>query len=114
MGTENYADYLAAIRDPGVVLAMIEDYRAGLGPDRAADEADRDAGHTISCPTTVVWSTEDDMETLYGDPLQVWRPWTTTLAGRRIHSGHHMAEEAPTELSDVLLEALSSPTERTQ
>jgi len=112
MGDDNYADYLTAIHDPNVVLAMIEDYRAGLGPDRAADEADRAAGHTISCPTTVAWSTLDDMETLYGDPLQVWRPWTTTLAGRSIHSGHHMAEQVPNELADLLLEALSPSTDQ--
>lgn len=112
MGNDNYADYLAAIHNPNVVLAMIEDYRAGLGPDRTADEADRDAGRTISCPTTVAWSTLDDMETLYGDPLQVWCPWTTTLAGRRINSGHHMAEQAPTEVADLLLEALSQPADR--
>ncbi len=112
MGNDNYADYLAAIHNPNVVRAMIEDYRAGLGPDRAADAADCDAGHTISCPTTVAWSTFDDMETLYGDPLQVWCPWTTTLAGRRINSGHHMAEQAPTEVADLLLEALSQPADR--
>lgn len=106
MGIDNYADYQAAIHNPNVVQAMIEDYRAGLGPDRAADEADRDAGRTITCPTTVAWSTHDDMETLYGDPLRIWQPWTTALSGRRIHSGHHMAEQAPNELAELLLEAL--------
>jgi len=75
-------------------------------------QADRAAGHTISCPTTVAWSTLDDMETLYGDPLQVWRPWTTTLAGRSIHSGHHMAEQVPNELADLSLEALSPSTDQ--
>lgn len=88
---------------------MIEDYRAGLGPYRAADEADRDAGHRITCPTTVAWSTHDDMETLYGDPLRVWQPWTTILSGRRIHSGHHMAEQAPAELVEFQLDALVPP-----
>lgn len=107
MGYGNYADYLAAIGDPDVVRAMIEDYRAGLGPDRAADEADRAAGRTITCPTTVAWSTRDDMEALYGDPLLVWRSWTTALAGRRIDSGHHMAEQAPTELANLIRDALA-------
>ncbi len=112
MGTDNYADYQTAIHDPNVVLAMIEDYRAGLGADRAADEADRATGRTITCPTTVAWSTLDDMENLYGDPLRVWRPWTAALSGRRVHSGHHMAEQAPNELAELLLEALL-PVRRT-
>ena len=104
MGAENYGDYLTAIRDPAVVLAMIEDYRAGLGVDRAADDADRDQGRRISCPTLVAWSTHDDMETLYGDVLDVWRPWANDLDGHAIVSGHHMAEQAPVEVATAIVD----------
>lgn len=38
MGAENYADHQQAIRDPATVRAMLEDYRAGLTVDRAADQ----------------------------------------------------------------------------
>lgn len=41
MGADNYADYRHAIHDPAVVVAMLEDYRAGLGADRDADDTDR-------------------------------------------------------------------------
>ena len=99
MGEENWADYMAAIHDPDTVLAMCEDYRAGLGPDRAADDADRAAGRTLSCPTRVLWTTRDDMEELYGDVLAVWRPWAADLSGGPIESGHHVAEEAPGPLA---------------
>jgi haloacetate dehalogenase len=102
MGEENWADYQAAIHDPATVLAMCEDYRAGLGPDRAADDADRAAGRRISCPVRVVWSTRDDMEALYGDVLAVWRPWTDDLTGAPIESGHHLAEEAPGPLAEQI------------
>jgi haloacetate dehalogenase len=98
MGEENYADYLRAIRDPEVVHAMMEDYRAGLGIDRAHDDADRAAGRRVECPMLVLWATKDDMEELYVDPLEVWRPWATDLRGGAIESGHHMAEEAPEAL----------------
>jgi haloacetate dehalogenase len=98
MGEENYADYLRAIRDPEVVHAMMEDYRAGLGIDRAHDDADRAAGRRVECPVLVLWATKDEMEELYGDPLEVWRPWATDLRGRAIESGHHLAEEAPEAL----------------
>jgi haloacetate dehalogenase len=95
MGEENHADYLRAIHDPEVVHAMLEDYRAGLGIDRGHDEADRAAGVRVQCPVLVMWATQDDMEELYGDPLEVWRAWADDLRGARIESGHHMAEEAP-------------------
>ncbi len=107
MGAENYADYRRAIHDPATVRAMLEDYRAGLGVDRAADDADRAAGRRISCPTLVLWSTRDDMGELYGDLPAVWRPWVAgTLDGFPIDSGHHMAEDAPEELAAALLDFL--------
>jgi len=102
MGVDNYADYRRAIHDPATVAAMLEDYRAGVGVDRAADDADRAAGRRITSPTLVVWSTRDDLEQLYGDVLAVWRPWTTDLHGGPIDSGHHMAEDAPDELARQL------------
>ena len=92
MGVENYADYHSAIHDPATVHAMIEDYRAGLGIDREADDADRAAGRTISCPTLVAWSAHDDLPKLYGDVLDIWRTWADDVQGAVIDSGHHMAE----------------------
>jgi haloacetate dehalogenase len=102
MGEENYEDYLRAINDPATVHAMCEDYRAGLGLDREHDDADRRAGRRLACPVLVAWSTRDDLEQLYGDPLAVWRPWADDLSGARIESGHHMAEEAPDALAHEL------------
>ncbi len=110
MGERNYTDYLASIRDPVVVRAMVEDYRAGLGVDRAADDADRAAGRRLVCPTLVAWSTDDDMEDLYGDVLAVWRPWAQDLAGVAISSGHHMPEQAPGDLAAALITHLAAPT----
>ncbi|MGY1804940.1 alpha/beta fold hydrolase [Blastococcus sp. SYSU D00922] len=104
MGPENHADHLAAINDPATVHAMVEDYRAGLGVDRAAEEADRAAGRRVACPTLVLWSARDDLEDLHGDPRSIWAGWTTDLrGGGAIDSGHHMAEEAPEELVAALL-----------
>jgi haloacetate dehalogenase len=104
MGEENHADHLAAIHDPDTVRAMLEDYRAGLGVDRAADEADRAAGRRITCPTLVLWSSRDDLEELFGDPRWIWADWAADLrGGRPIDSGHHMAEDAPDELVAALV-----------
>ncbi|MBJ7454207.1 MAG: alpha/beta hydrolase [Blastococcus sp.] len=108
MGEENHADHLAAIRDPATVHAMVEDYRAGLGVDRAAEEADRAAGRRVACPTLVLWSARDDLEQLHGDPRRIWAGWTTDLrGGGPIDSGHHMAEEAPEELAAALVPFLA-------
>ncbi|MCE0765257.1 alpha/beta hydrolase [Pseudonocardia kujensis] len=103
MGEEAYAEYRAAIHDPATVHAMLEDYRAGLGVDRAHEEADRAAGRRLRCPVLVLWSTRDDMEYLYGDPLTIWRDWADDVRGHGIESGHHMAEEAPDDLARALL-----------
>jgi haloacetate dehalogenase len=103
MGEENHADHLAAIRDPNTVRAMLEDYRAGLGVDRAAEESDRAAGRRVTCPTLVLWSARDDLEELHGDPREIWAGWAADLrGGGSIDSGRHMAEDAPDELVAAL------------
>jgi haloacetate dehalogenase len=102
MGADNYADFRRAIENPVTVRAMLEDYRAGLGVDRAADDADRAAGRKIGCPTLVAWSRHDDLEYLYGDVLEIWRDWADDLRGAVIDSGHHMAEQAPDQLATEL------------
>jgi haloacetate dehalogenase len=111
MGAENYADYRNAIHDPDTVRAMLEDYRAGLGLDRAADDADRAAGRRITCPTLVAWSSRDVMEDLYGDVLAIWRSWADKLRGAIIDSGHHVAEEAPGQLVVELIKLFKNSTE---
>ncbi|WP_439380570.1 alpha/beta fold hydrolase [Amycolatopsis lexingtonensis] len=102
LGEENFADFHRAIHDPATVTAMLEDYRAGLGVDRAHDDADQAAGRRITCPALVLWSSDDDLEDLYGDVLGVWRSWTTDLRGHAIKSGHHMAEDNPEALAAAL------------
>ncbi|MGY1709721.1 alpha/beta fold hydrolase [Geodermatophilus sp. SYSU D00758] len=103
MGAGNHDDYRRAIHDPATVVAMLEDYRAGLGVDRAADDADRRAGRRIACPVLILWSTRDDMERLYGDVPAVWQAWADDVRGAPVESGHHMAEEAPDDLAERLV-----------
>jgi haloacetate dehalogenase len=108
MGEEAFADFRRAIHDPATVHAMCEDYRAGLGIDRAADDADRRAGRRVACPVLVLWAARDDLEDLYGDVLGVWSGWAADLRGGRLDCGHHMAEEAPEELAAELRSFLAS------
>ncbi|MGI5160275.1 alpha/beta fold hydrolase [Microbispora sp. CA-102843] len=110
MGRENHADVAEAVADPRVRHAMCEDYRAGLGVDRAADDADRAAGRRITSPLLVLWGAKDDVAELYDhDVLGVWRPWATDLSGHALDTGHHMMEEAPDLLTEALLDFLPRP-----
>jgi haloacetate dehalogenase len=102
MGSENYADFLAAIQNPDTVRGMLEDYRAGPAIDRFHDEADRELGRTLQCPLLCLWSEGDDLPELYGDVLDVWKPWAPDRRGHAIDSGHHMAEEAPEAVARAL------------
>ena len=102
MGRENFEDYRRAIHDPATVHAMVEDYRAGLGIDRAADDADRAVRRTVGVPVLVLWGVRDDIEELWGNPLDIWREWADDVRGYAIDSGHHMAEEIPEQLATEL------------
>ncbi|HEX2312809.1 MAG TPA: alpha/beta hydrolase [Thermomonospora sp.] len=106
MEPEAWEDYQAAIHDPATVHAMMEDYRAGLGIDRAHDDADRAAGRRVTAPTLVVWAARDDLEDLYGDPVAVWREWADDVRGQVVDCGHHIAEEAPGRLAEALTDFL--------
>lgn len=106
MGEAAFGELTQALLDPGTVRAMLEDYRAGLGVDRDHEDADRVAGRRVTCPTLLLWSSRDDLERLYGDPLAVWAPWAEDLRGRSIDSGHHMAEENPEDVARALVDFL--------
>ncbi|GAA3241953.1 alpha/beta fold hydrolase [Nonomuraea helvata] len=108
MGQENYDEWREATRQPEVVRAMLEDYRAGLAVDRHDEEADHAAGKRVTCPLLVLWSLRDDLEELHGDPVAIWREWATDVRGHGIDSGHHMAEEAPEALATALSDFFSA------
>ena len=61
---ENYADVAAAVSRPAVQHAMCEDYRAGLGVDRDADDADCHAARQVHQRLLVVWGAKDDVSAL--------------------------------------------------
>lgn len=109
MGAEAYIDYKDAIHDPNVVHGMLEDYRAGLAIDQLHDADDRKAGRRVACPTLALWSARDDLGALYGNVLDVWRPWTTELKGQPIDCGHHMVEEAADAVAAAVMAFLREP-----
>jgi haloacetate dehalogenase len=93
---EAVADYVRCLRDPGVVHAICEDYRAGATCDRALDDADRAAGRRIACPVQVLWAGRGALSSWY-DTLAVWGEWADDVTGEAIDCGHFITEERPDE-----------------
>jgi len=87
-------EYQRAFRNPDVIRATCEDYRAGATVDVEDDAADR-GRRWIRCPVLVLWGgAEADPG---WDPIAIWRGWATDVRGHGIPSGHFLPEEAPAE-----------------
>jgi haloacetate dehalogenase len=103
---EALAEYERCLRDPRVIHAICEDYRAGATFDLALDEADRGT-RKISCPVLVLWGEKGPLGRL--DPLAVWGTWADDVRGGPLPCGHHLPEEAPEETYAALRGFLSRP-----
>jgi haloacetate dehalogenase len=90
--------YVDALRDPSVVHAICEEYRAAVTIDRTQDREDRSAGRRIECTTLVLWAEGGSVDTWYegdGGPLELWRVWTRSVTGRALPGGHFFPEANP-------------------
>lgn len=88
------AHYLDACRQ--AVPSIVADYRASATIDVDHDRVDRDAGHQLRMPVTVL---QQD----WGFPgEQLWRGWAPKLDHRTVTCGHFMAEEDPKLVAAVL------------
>lgn len=99
---EARADYLAALRLPGAVEAICEDYRAAATIDLEHDRASRAAGQRIACPLLVLWGAKGKVGQWYR-PIEVWRDYARgPVGGGGVNSGHYLPEEAPAEVLAAL------------
>ncbi len=96
---------------PERIHASCEDYRAGAGPDRAADEADLAEGRRLAGPVLVLVA--DRFVGRNGlDPVR--QAWTGTFAPENttfemVPSGHFVAEENPGATLPILERFLAGP-----
>ncbi|WP_419896391.1 alpha/beta fold hydrolase [Roseomonas sp. USHLN139] len=100
---EARADYLAALRQPGTVVSICEDYRAAISIDLEHDRASRAAGEKVACPMLVLWGAKGKIGQWYA-PVELWQRYTSgRVAGHAIRSGHYLAEEAPGEVLEAAM-----------
>jgi len=100
---EALASYREAFRDPAVIHASCEDYRAGIGVDCEFDEADRKAGHKVAPPLLALWG-DHGIPAAGADPLDVWRRWASDARGHGVACGHFLPEEAPEATQRALVD----------
>lgn len=99
---EAMAEYANAFRDPAVVHATCEDYRAGATIDVALDEADLQAGRRIGCPLLVLWG-DRGRPHKRTDVVETWQRWAVDVRGEGLDCGHFIPEEAPDLVTGKLL-----------
>jgi haloacetate dehalogenase len=59
-----------------------------------------------------LWSAGGALPRLYGDVLEVWRPWARDVSGRGLQTSHFLVEDNPEETAAELSAFLaSSPVE---
>ena len=95
---EARADYLAALREPGTVVSICEDYRAAATIDLEHDRASRAEGEKIRCPLLALWGAKGLVHKWYDVPA-VWCGYAAAeVTGAAVASGHYLPEEAPDEV----------------
>jgi haloacetate dehalogenase len=92
-------EYRRCFRDPEVIHASCEDYRAAAGIDLEHDEVDRN--RTVDCPLLVLWGSEGFINRTY-DVMAVWRSYASKVEGRMLECGHFLPEEAADDVISEL------------
>ena len=77
---EAFAEYLRCFRDPEVIHATCEDYRAGATIDFDLDAADLAAGRRIQCPMLALWGERGRRR----EVIETWQKWATDVRGRAL------------------------------
>ncbi|MFL5411467.1 MAG: alpha/beta fold hydrolase [Myxococcales bacterium] len=100
LAPEAVAEYVRAFRDPAVIHASCEDYRAAASIDLEHDSAGLSS--KVTCPLLAVWGAKGRIAQMF-DVLAAWRERATDVSGRALDCGHYLPEEAPDETLRELL-----------
>jgi haloacetate dehalogenase len=102
---EALAEYRRCFRDPAMIRATCEDYRAAASIDLEHDEAD--LGTKIACPLLALWS--GGPITRWANVLDAWRERAADVQGSAVDCGHFLPEERPQETLAHLRRFLTPP-----
>ena len=93
-------EYLRCFKDPEMIRASCEDYRAAASIDLEHDEADRE--RKLECPLLALWGAKALMGKTR-DVLNTWREYAKDVRGKALPCGHYLPEESPEETLAALL-----------
>ncbi|PYG32284.1 alpha/beta fold hydrolase [Pelagimonas varians] len=95
------AEYLSAFRDPAVIHASCEDYRAAATIDIRHDDAD--AGAKLTMPLLTLWAKQGVIGHCF-DAAALWKSRAENLEFDEVDASHYMAEEIPDVIVARLLD----------
>src|SRR4030095_15582149 len=80
-------EYIRCFKDPEVIHASCEDYRAGAFIDCQLDEADLKSGRKIGCPVRAIWG-DRGRPHKRSQVMETWRRWADDVRGEGLACGH--------------------------
>ncbi len=89
---EAFAEYMRCFRDPAVIHASCEDYRAAASIDLEHDDAD--LSRKVACPLLALWAERGAMHRQF-DVLATWKERAEHVTGKALPGGHYLPEETP-------------------
>lgn len=106
--TDALAEYETAFKDPAVIHACCEDYRAGASIDYELDRADFEAGRKIQAPLLSLRGARGGTSDVSGF-LETWQAWCAApVEAHAVPGGHFLPEESPRETASHLLAFLGT------
>ncbi len=99
------AEYLRCLT-PEMIHASCEDYRAAASIDLEHDQLDIDQNNKIQCPVLALWGKGAFVGRKY-NILEEWKKWAELVSGFALPCGHYLAEEAPAETAEALVQFFS-------
>lgn len=94
-------EYTRAFRDPAVIHASCEDYRAAATIDLRHDDEDVAAGRRVRQPLLCLWGARGRVGRSYDVPA-TWREVADDVSWAIADCGHFVAEERPAETLSAL------------
>jgi haloacetate dehalogenase len=98
---EAFAEYLRCFRDPAMIHATCEDYRASASIDLEHDDADH--ATQLKCPLLLIYAANGRLAKCYDMPA-LWRERAENVQHHGLPASHFLPEEAPERVAALLRE----------